>query len=147
MSWLLDTNIVSELRKGDRCDRNLWAWYERVEVGDLHLSVLVLGEIRKGIELLRSREPERARAIDIWLAAVEQGFAGRVLPIDGRVAQAWGRIAAIRSVPVIDALMAATALVHGLTLVTRNARDVAGLGAEVLDPFRPPSPAPAPGRR
>ena len=137
MSWLIDTNIISEVRKGTHCDPRVAAWYAKVDGADLHLSVLVLGEIRKGIAQLATREPERAAALDVWLATVGRAFAGRILPVDDAVADRWGRLAAIRPIPVTDALLAATALVHRLTLVTRNDRHVAGLGASVLNPFEP----------
>lgn len=135
MTWLVDTNVISEVRKGRRCHHAVAAWWAGVEERDLFLSVLALGEIRRGIEALRPRDPARAAAIDAWLADLVAAFGTRILGIDARVADRWGRLAAARSVPVIDALMAATADVQGLTLVTRNARDVEGLGVRVLDPF------------
>lgn len=137
MSWLIDTNIIVELRKGGRCDANVATWYAGVEAGDLHLSVLVLGEIRKGIDQLQPQEPERATALEAWLEAVDAAFAGRILSVDGTVAAHWGRLAALRPIPPIDALLAATAIANDLTLVTRNSRHVAGLGAAVLNPFEP----------
>jgi predicted nucleic acid-binding protein len=135
MTWLLDTNVISEIRKGPSCDPNVALWYDTVAAHDLHLSVLVLGEVRKGVERLRPREPARAQALQRWLEDVAAAFAIRILPIGREVAECWGVMATIRTFPVIDGLLAATAKVHGLVLVTRNARDVAGLGAEVLDPF------------
>ena len=135
MSYLIDTNIISELRKGARCDANVAAWYASVGEGELFLSTLVLGEIRKGIEQARPRDAAKAAALERWLGEVEVAFEGRLLGIDTAVADQWGRMSAIRSVPVIDGLLAATALTQGLTLVTRNDRDVAGLGATVLNPF------------
>lgn len=137
MSWLIDTNVISELRKGDRCDPNVSTWYAGVDAGDLHLSVLVLGEIRKGIDQLQPREPERAAALKAWLEAVDAAFAGRILPVDRAVAAHWGRLAALRPIPPIDALLAATAIANDLTLVTRNSRHVAGLGVAILNPFEP----------
>ena len=136
MSYLLDTNIISELRKGAVCDRHVAAWYALVADEDLFLSTLVLGEIRKGVELARPKNPGKAAALEAWLEQVVAGFAGRVLGIDGAVADLWGRMSAIRTIPVIDGLLAATAATAGLTLVTRNDRDIAGLGATVLNPFR-----------
>ena len=139
MNYLIDTNIISEVRKGERCDPNVAAWFDSIDDNELYLSVLVLGEIRRGVERARASDPTRARALDRWLAAVNESFAGRILAIDQAVADEWGNISAKRSAPVIDALLAATAKAHGMTLVTRNVRDVAGLGADVLDPFEPRS--------
>jgi predicted nucleic acid-binding protein len=136
VSFLIDTNIISEVRKGDRCDPAVAAWWAGVAEEDLWLSTLVLGEIRKGVELARRRDPAKASALEAWLGEVSSGFADRVLTIDGAVADEWGRISAIRPTPVIDALLAATAKTNGLTLVTRNEADVAGLGVEVLNPFK-----------
>jgi toxin FitB len=135
VNYLIDTNVISEVRKGERCDANVAAWYAAVEDADLYLSVLVLGEIRRGVERARSTDPTRARALDRWLAAVAKSFAGRILAIDSAVADEWGRMTARRSAPSIDALLAATAKTHGMTLATRNTADVAGLGAEVVNPF------------
>ena len=136
MSYLIDTNIISEVRKGDRCDPHVSAWYAAVADEDLFLSTLVLGEIRKGIELARPRDPDKAAALERWLRRVEAAFDGRVLGIDNAVSDQWGRMSAIRPIPVIDGLLAATVVTNGLTLVTRNDSDIAGLGAAVLNPFR-----------
>lgn len=136
MSYLIDTNIISEVRKGERCDTRVSAWYASIADNDLFLSMLVLGEIRKGVELARPRDAAKAIALERWLQEVETAFDGRVFGIDNAVSDQWGRMSAIRSVPVIDGLLAATALVYGLTLVTRNDRDIAGLGATVLNPFK-----------
>jgi predicted nucleic acid-binding protein len=135
LSFLIDTNVISEVRKGARCDANVAAWYAAIEDDDLYLSVLVLGEIRRGIERARAGEPAKARALEQWLSVVSRSFGNRILPVDQRVAEEWGRIRAKRSAPVIDALLAATARVYDLTLATRNTADVAGLGAEVVNPF------------
>lgn len=140
MSFLIDTDIISEIRKGRRADPRVAAWYEAAEESGLYLSVLVIGEIRRGIELARRRDAAKASALETWLGEVVAAFGERVLAIDGAVADAWGRMAALRSVPAIDGLLAATAKVHGLTLVTRNASGVSGLGASVLNPFLPPPP-------
>ena len=137
MNYLIDTNVISEVRKGDQCDPNVADWYASIEDASIYLSVLVLGEIRKGIERAQPNDPRRARALEIWLNAVQASFADRVLPVDRLVADEWGRMTAKRSAPSVDALLAATAKVHGLTLVTRNLSDVANLGADVLNPFEP----------
>jgi predicted nucleic acid-binding protein len=132
---LLDTNIISEVRKGARCHASVAAWYARVPEGDIFLSTLVIGEIRKGIERVRAIDRAKAEALERWLSAVVEGCAQRILPLDTHAAEEWGRMSAIRSVPVIDALLAATAKVNGLTLATRNVAHVQGLGAQVLNPF------------
>lgn len=136
MSFLIDTNIVSEVRKGARCDANVAAWYAGIADDDLYLSTLVLGEIRRGVERIRPRDRARAEALEAWLAEVADAFADRLLPVDRAVAECWGSLSARRPIPVVDGLLAATAQVHGLTLVTRNEADVTGLGTAVLNPFR-----------
>jgi toxin FitB len=138
MSYLIDTNIISEVRKGERCDTGVSAWYASITDEELFLSSLVLGEIRKGVELARHRDAGKAVALERWLREVETAFSGRVLGIDNAESDQWGRMSAIRPVPVIDGLLAATAAVNRLTLVTRNDRDVAGLGATVLNPSKDP---------
>lgn len=142
MNYLIDTNVISEIRKGTQCSANVAAWYEQIEDESLYLSVLVLGEIRKGIERARSKDPTKARNLEKWLVAVASAFSGRILPIDSPVAEEWGRMSAIRSVPVIDGLLAATAKIHGMTLVTRNVGDVADLGAALVNPFEFELPSP-----
>ncbi len=135
--YLLDTNVVSELRKRDRCDGNVAAWYTGVSDDELFLSVLVLGEIRRGIERIRDRDTQQCAALEQWLQDVTRRYAQRIVPIEERVADAWGQLYYIRNVPVVDGLMAATAKVHNLTLVTRNTHDVQGLGVNLLNPFSP----------
>lgn len=135
MSFLIDTNVISEVRKGERCDPNVAAWYASIDDSDLYLSVLILGEIRKGVELARPRDPAKAEVLQTWLESVVVAFGDRILPIDRVVGDEWGRMSAVRPVPAIDSLLAATAKVHRLTLVTRNHADVTGLGVQVLNPF------------
>ncbi len=137
LTWLVDTNIISEVRKGTRCHLAVAAWWPGVEDRELFLSTLTIGEIRRGVEAVRIRDPDKARALEAWLQAIVQAFGPRILGVDAAVAESWGRISAIRSVPVVGALLAATASVHGLVLVTHNAADVAGLGLRVLNPFEP----------
>lgn len=135
MSWLLDTNIVSELRKGDRADPRLRAWFADADEYALFTSVLVVGEIRRGIESLRRRDVPSSLALELWLAGLTDGFADRILPVDRAVAEEWGRLNVPDPVPTVDGLLAATARVHGLTLVTRNTRDVGRTGVPLLDPM------------
>ena len=102
----------------------------------LFISSLTIGEIRKGIELARRRrDVDQAEALETWLQTVIQRFSGRILTVDTEEADTWGQISAIRPVPVVDGLLAATAMAHDMTLVTRNVSDVEGLGVRVLDPF------------
>lgn len=136
MTWLLDTNIVSEVRKGDRCNPGVAHWWSKVDESDLYLSVMVIGEVRKGVESMRRRDPAQAAVIDRWLEGLRVIFAGRILPVSEAVAQEWGRMAALRPLPLPDALIAATARVHDLTLVTRDTNDIAGTGVRMFDPFR-----------
>ena len=135
MSYLIDTNIISEVRKGGRCDEHVARWYAAIDDRQIYLSVLVLGEIRKGVEIVRRQDVAQAQALERWLTAVDVAFGERVLGVDRKVVDEWGRMTSIRPLPTVDSLMAATAKVHALTLVTRNAADVAGLGAAVLNPF------------
>lgn len=110
----------------------------------LFLSVLVVGEIRRGIERIRPRDEPSARALDRWLARLERAYAGRLLSVDHAVAVEWGRLDAAFGLPLVDGLLAATARVHGLVLVTRNTKDVARTGVETLDPFHQLPPIDAP---
>ena len=137
MSYLIDTNVISELRKGARCDASVAAWWSKVNEDELWLSALVIGEIRRGIELARKRDPQKALALETWLEEIVTGFDDRILPVDKKVAEQWGRLNAIRPIPVVDALLAATARANDLTFVTRNGKDVAGVGIDILNPFEP----------
>ena len=135
--FLLDTNVISELVRS-RPDSQVQSWIRHTEEELLYLSVLTLGEIRKGIDSLR--DDSRRLRLESWLAGdLALRFAGRILPVDAPVADRWGRLTAAvgRSTPlsVIDGLLAATALHHNLTLVTRNTRDVAATKVPVINPW------------
>lgn len=132
--FLLDTNVISEARKRGRANRAVIAWIAAHQ-DDLYLSVLVTGEIRRGVESIRKRDPRAAASLERWLREIETSFEDRILPVDGVVADRWGRLMADRTLPTIDGLLAATALVHGLTLATRNVRDVVKSGVSSVDPF------------
>ncbi len=135
MTYLVDANVISELRKGPRCHPNVTAWFSGLDPGDLYLSALTLGEIRKGVELVRRRDPTAAERLDAWLSEVATSHAERILSVDQEIAERWGRLSVPDPQPVIDSLLAATALVHDLTLVTRNVQDVARSGVAWLNPF------------
>lgn len=137
MSYLLDTNVLSELRRASP-NAAVARWRTANEGADLFVSVLLLGEIRRGIASLEGRDPTRAAAYERWLETLQRTFAARVLPVDGAVADRWGRMNAVRPLPVVDGLMAATAIVHDLTFVTRNVRDVESTGARLLNPWDTP---------
>jgi predicted nucleic acid-binding protein len=137
VNYLIDTNIISEIRKGNRCDPNVARWYDKVVGESLYLSVLVVGEIRKGIERIRADDAAQSKALERWLIGITDEFRERVLPVTFDIADEWGRMNAIRPFPVIDGLLAATAKVHAMTLVTRNTLDVAGLDVGLLNPFKP----------
>ncbi len=137
--FLVDTNVISEIGKGRRCERRVADWYAAVERDSLWLSVLVVGELRSGIERVRRRDPARAMRLERALILTADLFADRVLAINRRIAERWGLLEAERVVSTIDGLIAATALVHRLTVVTRNVRDFAPTGVAILNPFEPPA--------
>jgi predicted nucleic acid-binding protein len=135
LSYLLDTNVLSELRRKSP-NAGVVEWFTQRPASTLYLSVLTLGELRKGIEGLA--DTKRRMALTDWLETDLPGFfAGRILSIDTQVADRWGRLvaAAGRPLPAIDSLLGATAAQHGLSLVTRNERDFAGLGLDVINPW------------
>jgi predicted nucleic acid-binding protein len=134
VAWLLDTNVVSELRRRTPAPAVL-RWYESARADSLYLSVLTIGEIHQGVLRLRPRDPRKAAAIAGWLDEVVASYAGHVLPVSEQVARRWAELNSARPLPVVDSLLAATASVHDLTFVTRNTADVAGTGVPVLDPF------------
>ncbi len=137
--FLLDTNVISELMK-PRANRRVVAWVDATPESLLHLSVITIGEVRKGIDLLRDEDPRRG-ALQSWLDSdVRVRFAGRILTFDDQVAERWGQLEASAkkrrlTLATIDAQLAATALHHGLTLVTRNTTDVRPTGVPVFDPW------------
>jgi hypothetical protein len=135
VSFLLDTNVVSEIRKKVP-NAGVEAWFDSVSADELYLSVLVVGEIRQGIERLARRDPAQAEVLEQWLTELVDAYGDRIVPVTADVAQIWGRINIPDPVPVVDGLLAASALAHNWTLVTRNGKDVASTGVRLLDPFR-----------
>jgi predicted nucleic acid-binding protein len=135
VTYLLDTNVLSETRKRQPA-AGVAAWIAATPPGRLHVSVLTLGEIEQGIARVRGRgDGQQAVALERWLREVEAGFEDRVVPVTLPVASAWGRQQHLQPLPVIDALIAATARVHGMTVVTRNVKDFELAGVQVLSPF------------
>jgi len=135
LSYLLDTNVISELRKGHRADVNVRAWFSELEDEEIYLSVLTIGEIRRGVENVRRRDPDSAAALDSWLARLGEVHRDRILPVDRTIAEEWGRLNVPDPLPVVDGLLAATAKVAGLTFATRNVADVEDSGVKLVDPF------------
>jgi hypothetical protein len=138
MSYLIDTNVISELRR-KQPGPNVVAWVAARSTQSLFVSVLTLGEIRKGIETLDcSADAARRQALSDWLEVdLPMFFMGRILSVDLPVTQRWGHLQAQarRPLPAIDSLLAATALQHNLSLVTRNVRDFAGMGLNLINPW------------
>jgi predicted nucleic acid-binding protein len=138
VKYLLDTNVISELRKRGRAHPNVLRWVGGVDVVELGTSVVVLGELRRGIELKRLKDRDQAALMDHWFVKMRDGLKDRVTPIDEPIADAWARINVPNPLPFVDGLLAATALTRGLVLVTRNTRDMAASGVQILDPFLDP---------
>jgi predicted nucleic acid-binding protein len=135
VSYLLDTNVLSEIRKAYR-DPSFAIWYEEIGSAELFLSALVLGEIAQGIARLElRRDIAQASLFERWLSELKHAFAGRVLPVSTAVAERWGRLNGARPLPVVDGLLAATALEHDLTFVTRDDTSLTGTGVRLLNPW------------
>ena len=131
--YLLDTDVVSELRR-PRPHGAVVAWLQAVEDAHLHLATVTLGELQAGIELTCEQDPGQARDLETWLDQVSQSF--NILPMDGPAFRCWARLMHRRSDTLYeDAMIAALATVHQLTVVTRNTRDFQGFGVELLNPF------------
>lgn len=134
-AYLLDTNVVSELRK-QRPHGGVVAWLESMDDAQLHLSAVTIGEIQAGIELTREQDPGKAKEIEAWLELVAGAY--NVLPMDAATFRAWARLMHRKSDTLYeDAMTAATAQVHGLTVATRNVADFNALGMAVFNPFDP----------
>jgi toxin FitB len=135
LQYLLDTNVLSETRK-KQTNEQVTYFLSTVEPSALFISVLSLGELRKGVALKSQSDADAAKRLGTWVDGLEYSFGDRILGIDAVIARQWGELSAQRSRPVVDTLLAATALVHELTLVTRNINDVHDLGVKLLDPWR-----------
>lgn len=131
--YLLDTNVVSELRR-PKPHGAVLAWFDGLEDTTLHLSAVTIGEIQAGIEITRAQDETKASEIEAWLEMVASAY--NVLPMDARTFRAWARLMHRRSDTVYeDAMIAATAKVHGLTVVTRNVADFEPFDVPLLNPF------------
>jgi len=136
--YLLDTNILSEIRKGaKRAQPQVWKWWLGMQDAELFLSVMTLSEIRKGIDRLAAHDAAQTLVLERWFEEVKGAFLDRVIEVTPGIAECWGRLQAARPLPVVDALIAASALQHDLTLVTRNEADFSGLGIRLHNPFQP----------
>ncbi len=141
--YLIDTNVISEARKKSRANPGVIDFFHRVaSAGEpVYLSVITIGELRRGVELIRLRgDAEQAGLLKNWLSAVLEQYADKVLALDADAAQVWGRLRVPNPEHALDKQIAATALVHDLTVVTRNAADFAGTGVKIMNPFVAPAP-------
>jgi len=135
LQYLLDTDVLSETRK-KQADEQVISFLSAAEPSALYISVLTLGELRKGVAIKKLSDPDSAKKLAAWVDGLEFSFADRILGIDAATATVWGELSAQRPRPVIDTLLAATAVVHELTFVTRNISDVQDIKLKLLDPWQ-----------
>lgn len=134
--YLLDTNVVSELRKGPRMNPGVAAFFGELKQEDIYLAVQTIGELRRGVETIRERGDRiQADQLETWLEDVVVGYANRILVFDVECAQLWGRLMSPNSQHAIDKQIAAIGLIYDLTIVTRNTEDFVSSGARLYDPF------------
>ena len=133
--YLLDTNVVSELRKRERADANVRRWFDDNAGAEFWLSVLVVGELRRGVESIARRDAEAAVTLRAWLDSTVSDYEDRILPITVTIAERWALLSVPDPVPVVDGLLAATAIEHELRLVTRNVDHVQRTGVALVNPF------------
>lgn len=135
MKYLVDTNVISEVRKGPRCDQSVLGWWTSVAPEEIFLSVLTIGEIRKGVENIRRRDARSASTLETWLLQIISYYRDQILAIELDIVEEWGWMSVPDPLPVVDGLIAATAKVRGLTLVTRNIADMERAGVSLLNPW------------
>jgi len=138
MTYLLDTNVVSEIRKRHP-DPHVMAWWDTVTSAEVFISALTIGEIRLGIERLRRKDSAQAGLLEQWLHGLRASYQDHIINIDAGIAEEWGHLNVPDPLPIIDGLLAATARARGLILVTRNVADLARRDVRVLNPFDPPA--------
>ncbi|MEA2343320.1 MAG: toxin FitB [Thermoanaerobaculia bacterium] len=136
MSFLVDTNVISEIRKGRRCDKSVATWWSTVAEEEIFLSVLTIGEIRKGVESVRRRDERTADVLEEWLFWLISHHWNRILPIELDIVEEWGRLSVPDPLAAVDGLLAATAKVRHLTLATRNLADMARTGVDLFNPWQ-----------
>jgi predicted nucleic acid-binding protein len=137
-AYLVDTNVISETRKGSRANAGVTRFFRKAATEDqeIYLSIVTVGELRRGVELIRFRgDVTQAKSLEAWLQMVLQEYGPNILPIDGEIGQVWGRLRVPHPEHALDKLIAATALIHELTVVTRNVSDFAGTGIQLFNPF------------
>ena len=135
MTFLADTNVLSELRKRDRRAAGVQAWIDAVGWGAISTSWLVIAELKRGANLIRRRDPQQAKMLDAWLDYTVNSLDARIYPIDGPVAETWAKLGIPDPLPTMDGLIAATAVTHGLILATRNVRDFSIAGLNIVNPW------------
>ncbi len=133
-AYLLDTNVLSETRR-KKADPGVISFLKSIDSSSLFLSVLTIGELRKGVAAKMRIDPTAAKSIAAWVEGLEFGFAGQILAVDAATARLWGDWSGDRPRPVVDTLLAATAVLNGFTLVTRNTRDVSGIPVKLHNPW------------
>lgn len=133
MSYLIDTDVVSGLRRPEK-NHVIRNWFEANADRELYISVITLGELRRGVEMRRGRDEAHAALLEVWLEELKSSYRNQILPVETAVADVWGRLTAAHNQHPADALIAATALVHGLTVVTRNVRHFTAFPVRVLSP-------------
>jgi predicted nucleic acid-binding protein len=135
MSFLLDTNFVSELRKRDRCDRGVRSWYDQNSPEDCYLSVVTTAELRRGVELCRLSDSDGAMALEHWLNGLRVTFQNRILSVTDEISDIWGETCVRQPLPIMDGFIAATAIRYRLTVITRNEKDFQRAGVDYFNPF------------
>lgn len=136
--YLADTNVISETRRLDRANEGVRAFFRqaRLDENEIHLSVVTVGELRRGVERLRRRgDALQAETVEVWLKSVLYEYDGKILSVDQEIGELWGSLRAPHPEPALDKLIAATAMSHGLTVVTRNVRDFEKTGVKTINPF------------